>query len=65
MNFYTKLISKIDPISNLPIFKAIQIQLACQACQDAEKTSECKHLLHLVPRWQDPVIVYYLAFLYT
>ena len=53
MNFYTKLISKVDPLSHLPVFKSIQIQLACQACIDAEKAHECVHLQHLIPRWQD------------
>lgn len=52
MNFYTKLISKVDPLTNLPVFKSIQIQLACQACIDAEKAHECVHLQHLIPRWQ-------------
>ena len=53
MNFYTKLISKVDPLSHLPVFKSIQIQLACQACIDAEQAHECVHLQHLIPRWQD------------
>ena len=53
MNFYTKLISKVDPLTNLPVLKSIQIQLACQACIDAEKAHECVHLQHLIPRWQD------------
>lgn len=53
MNFYTKLISKTDPLTNLPVFKSIQIQLACQACIDAEKAHECVHMQHLIPRWQD------------
>ena len=52
MNFYTKLISKLDPQTQLPVFKSIQIQLACQACIDAEKAHECVHLQHLIPRWQ-------------
>ena len=52
MNFYTKLISKMDPLTNIPVFKSIQIQLACQACIDAEKAHECVHLQHLIPRWQ-------------
>lgn len=34
LNFYTKLISKIDPLTNEPVFKSIQIQLACQKCID-------------------------------
>lgn len=37
MNFYTKLISKIDPLTGLPVFKSCQIQLACQQCLDNEK----------------------------
>jgi len=53
MNFYTKLISKIDMLTNKPVFKSIQISLACQACIDAEKTHECLHMQHLIPRWQD------------
>lgn len=52
MNFYTKLISKIDPLTSLPVFKSIQIQLACEACIDAEKAHECMHMQHLIPRWQ-------------
>ena len=39
MNFYTKLISKIDPLTSLPVFKSCQIQLACQQCLDNEKVS--------------------------
>tara|TARA_B100001142_G_C14324097_1_gene651608 strand:+ start:1535 stop:2419 length:885 start_codon:yes stop_codon:yes gene_type:complete len=35
------------------MFKAIQIQLACQACIEAEKAHECQHMNHLIPRWQD------------
>jgi len=53
MNFYTKLISKMDLLTNKPVFKSIQIALACQACIDAEKTHECLHMQHLIPRWQD------------
>ena len=42
----------MDPQTQLPVFKSIQIQLACQACIDAEKAHECVHLQHLIPRWQ-------------
>ena len=35
-----KLISKMDQLKNMPVFKSIQISLACQACIDAEKTHE-------------------------
>ena len=44
-----KLISKVDQLTNMPVFKSIQISLACQACIDAEKTHECLHMMHLVP----------------
>ena len=30
----------MDQLTNLPVFKSIQISLACQACIDAEKTHE-------------------------
>jgi len=39
MNFYTKLIGKVDPLTNQPVFKSVQIQLACQQCIDNEKAS--------------------------
>lgn len=61
MNFYTKLISKVDPLTLEPVFKAIQIQLACQACQDAEKSFDCMHMQHLIPRWQDQVFHVYFS----
>ena len=51
MNFYTKLIGKIDPVSNAPLFKSVQIQLACQACIDAERGHECTHNMHLIAAW--------------
>lgn len=41
MNFYTKLISKIDPLTQQPVFKSVQIQLACQQCIDNEKVRVC------------------------
>ena len=62
LNFYTKLISKMDPLSGKPVFKSIQIQLACQACQDSEKAFECMHMQHLIPRWQDQVCCIYGTF---
>ena len=44
---------QVDPLTSKPMFKAIQIQLACQACIEAEKSHECNHMNHLIPRWQD------------
>jgi hypothetical protein len=52
INFYTTLMRKRDKSTGLPIFTILQIQLACDACKDAGKATECVHLLHLVPRWQ-------------
>jgi len=51
MNFYTKLISKVDPVTQQPLFKSVQIQLACQKCIDAERGHECTHNMHLIPAW--------------
>lgn len=53
LNFYSKLISKVDPLTNTAMFRAIQIQLACSACIAAEKAHLCQHMSHLIPRWQD------------
>ena len=53
LNFYTKLISKVDPMTHKPIFKSVQIQLACQACIDAERAHECTHNMHLIPAWHN------------
>jgi hypothetical protein len=33
-------------------FFSIQIELACKACQDDGQSASCRHLLHLIPRWQ-------------
>ena len=52
INFYTRLIRLKDPETRCPMFTVLQIQLACEACKEAGKSSECVHLLHLVPRWQ-------------
>jgi len=65
MNFYTKLISKIDLLTNKPVFKSIQISLACQQCIDAEKTHECLHMQHLIPRWQVSILLPLAANVYS
>lgn len=53
INFYTRLIKMIDKSTGLPIFENLQIRLACDACIEDGKAESCKHMLHLVPRWQD------------
>ncbi len=35
-----------------PIFKTFCVELACSACKENGKATECKHMLHLVPSWQ-------------
>ena len=52
INFYTRLIRLRDKQTNLPMFSVLKIELACQACKDEGKATECVHMLHLVPRWQ-------------
>ena len=53
INFYTRLIKMQDKSTGLPIFISISIKLACDKCTEEGKTTECIHLLHLVPRWQN------------
>jgi len=41
-----------DPSTERPLFATRCIELCCADCKEAGKTSECNHLLHLVPSWQ-------------
>ena len=41
-----------DASTGRAIFTILQIQLACAACIEDGKSTECVHLLHLAPRWQ-------------
>ena len=52
INFYTRLIRLRDKQTNLPMFSVLKVELACQACKDDGKATDCVHMLHLVPRWQ-------------
>ena len=52
INFYTRLFKLRDCITGAPIFLSMSVELACQHCKDEGKATQCKHLLHLVPRWQ-------------
>lgn len=52
INFYTRLIKMRDPTTNEPMFTNFSVELACEACKEAGKAVECKHMLHLVPSWQ-------------
>lgn len=52
INFYTRLFKLRDDVTGAPIFLSLCVELACQHCKDIGKAPECKHLLHLVPRWQ-------------
>lgn len=51
INFYTVLMRLRDPITGLPMFTYLSIQLACKACIEDGKAAECHHMLHLVPRF--------------
>jgi hypothetical protein len=52
INFYTRLIKMKDPTTMEPMFSTFCVELSCQACKDAGKHVDCKHMLHLVPAWQ-------------
>lgn len=52
INFYTRLIKMIDPLTDRPLFAVRCIELCCAACKEDGKSHECVHMLHLVPRWQ-------------
>lgn len=52
INFYTRLIQMVDPATSRPLFTSRCIELCCDACKEAGKSSECVHMLHLVPSWQ-------------
>jgi len=51
-SFYTRLFKIKDPVTSLPVFAQLQVSLACDACKEMGLAAQCKHLLHLVPRWQ-------------
>lgn len=52
INFYTRLIKMKDRHTGESLFTVMQIVLACAACREEGKQTDCVHLLHLVPRWQ-------------
>ena len=48
-----RLIKMKDQGTGLPIFVSVSIELACAKCKEDGRATECVHLLHLVPRWQN------------
>ena len=43
-NFYTNMMEAKDPNNpDKPMFKVLQISLACPACMEAGRASECTH----------------------
>ena len=52
VNFYTRLMRMRDKVTGEPLFTCLSIQLSCRKCIDDGKAHECRHMLHLVPRWQ-------------
>ena len=55
INFYTRLFKIRDPVKGLPVFAQRQVMLACDQCREDCKAAQCKHMLHLIPRWQSSV----------
>lgn len=53
INFYTRLIKMRDKATNKPMFTTICIELVCAKCKAEGKLTECVHLMHLVPQWQN------------
>ena len=53
INFYTRLLKLRDKSTGAPMFCSLSIKLSCDQCQEEGKATECVHLLHLVPRWQN------------
>lgn len=53
INFYTRLLKLRDKSTGAPMFCSLSIKLSCDKCQEDGKATECVHLLHLVPRWQN------------
>lgn len=52
VNFYSRLIKMRNKTTGAPLFNIYQVQLACDACIEQGKASQCVHRLHLIPRWQ-------------
>jgi hypothetical protein len=52
VNFYTRLLKLRDPVTKNTYFNVMKVELACETCKEEGKASECKHMLHLIPRWQ-------------
>ena len=52
INFYTRLFKIKDPVTGMPVFAQMQVTLACAECRENGLAAQCKHMLHLVPRWQ-------------
>jgi hypothetical protein len=53
MNFYTSMMGTKDP--NDPsklMFKVLKISLACPACTEAGRASECTHMEKFRPPWK-------------
>lgn len=52
INFYTRLLKIADPVTGKKYFNVMQVELACEACKAEGQAAQCKHMLHLIPRWQ-------------
>lgn len=50
-NFYSEMFELKDARGE-EFFRTIRVSLVCQACQDADKGSECTHNQDLIPPWK-------------
>lgn len=50
INFYTRLMKMRDRLTGKPLFTFLSVELACAACKAEGRSTECVHMLHLVPR---------------
>ena len=51
-NYYTELLELKVGDNDEPLFNVIKVGLACDACVELGKSSECPHLVHELPHWK-------------
>jgi hypothetical protein len=52
VNFYSKLLNLVNPLTKKSIFITYQLRLACEMCMKTEHPSKCKHNLKYIPFWK-------------
>lgn len=48
-NFFSKLITKKDPLTGEPVFMTFIMELACKRCQERERGHLCPHMMRYLP----------------